>query len=1059
MPDTGRAFHSRPQQLLAAAAPPASLPPLGSAGRRLALLLGSVLALLAASFAALTWQDHRDSLEDGWRSAERAAAGTAEHAARSLGAARLLTDRGAAEIRRQGVETFRGPGWPALTAMLRNAPQVGSLWVLDAQGVLVGSSFEASPPPASYAAAPYFAPLRDGAPTYLTTLLWGRLSRIWFFGHAEAVRDEAGGFLGIVQAAMHAEEFQRFAASLGLGATGRSGLFRLPDGAPVMLVPVPDGPDPSGAPPAVPWAPPREVLVEAAEATEGRYAAPLRDGTSLLVAWHRVAGPDGLVAVVALPREAAFAAFRGRLGRNALLFGLAGALVAGLGWAVAAALAQVAASRRVAEAGRRELSALLEATGEGVIVIDRAWRITFINGRAAIGLNGGLDCVGRPFWDAFPEFFGGAIWRACEETMQCRLPATAEAGHPRLSRRFAVESHPREDGGIVAFFRDVTEERQAVARLAESEARFRTLFSAIDEGYCLCELVFDPAGRPADYRFLEVNPLFHAMTGLQDAAGRTAREMLPDLELGWVETYARVALGGETLRFEQGSDALGRWFDVFATPVAPHGRFALVFKDITARRAAEAALRESEARLRRVLDSLFVFVGVLAPDGTLLEANRAPLEAAGLTIEDVRGRLFWNCFWWSHDEAVQAQLRAACAAAAEGRPSRYDVEVRMAGDSRMTIDFQIAPLRDAEGRITHLIPSASDVTKRREAEAAQAESEARLRLAQEAADVGVFERDLLGGRAHWSPAMFRLWGVDPVGRGPWVEDAEYLALLHPDDREAHRARRDAMRADPFQTRFDFEFRIRHGATGEVRWLLSRGEVVRDAAGRALLVRGVNTDVTDRRRAEERQLLLAREVDHRAKNALAVVQSIVGLTRDADPAQFRAAVTGRIAAMARAHTLLAREGWDGAELRELVEEELAPHRGRGDGVAERVAILGPRTALAPGAAQPLAMALHELATNATKYGALSSPSGRVEIAWHGTPEAGLTLRWTERGGPRVAGPPARRGFGSSVIRNTVERQLGGTTRFDWPESGLDCTLTLPPRQLRWAKPAAGDQPRS
>jgi two-component sensor histidine kinase len=238
----------------------------------------------------------------------------------------------------------------------------------------------------------------------------------------------------------------------------------------------------------------------------------------------------------------------------------------------------------------------------------------------------------------------------------------------------------------------------------------------------------------------------------------------------------------------------------------------------------------------------------------------------------------------------------------------------------------------------------------------------------------------------------------------------------------------------------------------VRWLVSRGEMVRDAEGRPVLVRGVNHDITERRRAEERQMLLAREVDHRAKNALAVVQSIVGLTRNDNPAEFRAAVTGRIAAMARAHTLLAREGWDGAELCELLDEELAPHRV--SQAPERVTLGGPRAGLAAGAAQPLAMALHELATNAAKYGALSTPEGRVAITWKASDEAGLTLRWTETGGPRLVAPPTRRGFGSSVVRSTVERQLGGSVRMDWLPDGLVCELALPARQVR-----SLDQPRS
>ena len=468
--------------------------------------------------------------------------------------------------------------------------------------------------------------------------------------------------------------------------------------------------------------------------------------------------------------------------------------------------------------------------------------------------------------------------------------------------------------------------------------------------------------------------------------------------------------------------------------------------DVTERHAAEAALAESEARLRRVLDNLFVFVAVLSPQGRLVEINRAPLELSGLTIAEVRGRPFWECHWWSHDGAVQARLREACARAAAGGVSRYDVEMRARGEERIIVDFQVAPLRDASGRVTHLIPSATDVTAQRKAEAALAESEARLRLAQEAGGVGVFERVLPSTASHWSTSMFRLYGLDPA-RSPWMEEAEHLALLDPEEREAHRSRRDAMRADPSQSRFDFEFRIRRADTGELRWLSSRGEVVRGAGGRPLVIRGINQDVTERRRAEERQMLLAREVDHRAKNALAVVQSIVGLTRDTDPERFRAAVIGRIAAMARAHTLLAREGWDAAELRELLEAEIAPHLSKLARGAERVSFKGPKVALAAAAAQPLAMAVHEMATNASKYGALSVEAGRVAVRWEAAADGGLVLRWTESGGPALDGPPARHGFGSSVIRNTVERQLSGRTAFEWLPGGLSCTIVLPPTHLR------------
>ncbi|MBI5087752.1 MAG: SpoIIE family protein phosphatase [Actinobacteria bacterium] len=132
--------------------------------------------------------------------------------------------------------------------------------------------------------------------------------------------------------------------------------------------------------------------------------------------------------------------------------------------------------------------------------------------------------------------------------------------------------------------------------------RYRAVFSAIDEGYCVCEMIVDADGTARDYRFLETNPLFEEMTGLHQPVGRTALELVPGLEDEWIETYGRVALGGERLRFQQGSDAMGRWFDVFAMPLARPRQFAIVFKDDTARHVAEAALRESEARYRELAD-------------------------------------------------------------------------------------------------------------------------------------------------------------------------------------------------------------------------------------------------------------------------------------------------------------------------------------------------------------------------------------------------------------------------------------------------------------------------
>jgi two-component sensor histidine kinase/CheY-like chemotaxis protein len=208
------------------------------------------------------------------------------------------------------------------------------------------------------------------------------------------------------------------------------------------------------------------------------------------------------------------------------------------------------------------------------------------------------------------------------------------------------------------------------------------------------------------------------------------------------------------------------------------------------------------------------------------------------------------------------------------------------------------------------------------------------------------------------------------------------------------------------------------------------------------------DVTARRAAAERQVLLAREVDHRAKNALAVVQSVVRLTKATDIGAYVQAVEGRVAALARAHTLLAEDRWRGAALRAIIEEELAAHR-----VGGRVALAGPALRLRAEAVQPLSMVLHELATNAAKHGALSVPYGRLEIAWRRAGTGGMVrLCWAERGGPPIARPPERRGFGSTLIEATVGSQLAGAVAMSWNLDGLRCELTIGPDRI--AKREAG-----
>ena len=336
----------------------------------------------------------------------------------------------------------------------------------------------------------------------------------------------------------------------------------------------------------------------------------------------------------------------------------------------------------------------------------------------------------------------------------------------------------------------------------------------------------------------------------------------------------------------------------------------------------------------------------------------------------------------------------------------------------------------------------TDATALKAAEAALRAGEARLRLAQEVAGVGTWEWDAEEDAFVWSPEHHALFGLSPAAEGP-RSLADFLELVHPDDRAAVRA---AVQEALASGEYSAEFRVlRAGRNGgeETVWLIGRGRRMPSPAGRVGPILGVNVDITARKEAEERQALLMREVDHRAKNALAVVQAVLRLTRAESMPAFAKAVEGRVAALARAQTLLTESRWTGADFQAMLRGELAPFVGNGDG--SQVRLDGPPVLLAPLIAQPLSMALHELATNAAKYGSLSVPDGKLELSWReDRPAARLRLRWEEVGGPPVPGPPERRGFGSRVLEATVRDQLRGEVAIAWAPAGLVCEIDIPLR---------------
>lgn len=328
------------------------------------------------------------------------------------------------------------------------------------------------------------------------------------------------------------------------------------------------------------------------------------------------------------------------------------------------------------------------------------------------------------------------------------------------------------------------------------------------------------------------------------------------------------------------------------------------------------------------------------------------------------------------------------------------------------------------------------------------QSEERRSIALSAGDMGSWEVDVASGRIEWDEGPYRIFNVDPASFQPTVDGIE--AMMHPDDRERNSL---ASVIDSGQTRFQLEFRIVR-PSGEVRWCYGAGIVSRDSDGKASRVTGVTVDMTERKRAEERQVLLTREVDHRAKNTLAVVLSMLRLTKARTMPEFVAAVEGRIHALAVTHNLLSASRWEGANLGQIVDEELAPYQTRR---RSRIVTEGPAILLQPATAQAVALALHELATNAAKYGALSSEGGSLQVSWTFTGNA-LTLDWREMGGPPAAAPQAL-GFGLTIVRSSIEEQFRGDVAYDWSPVGLNCRLSIPRAQITAAAPPHRVEPEA
>ncbi|MDB5473412.1 MAG: putative signal transduction histidine kinase with and domain [Devosia sp.] len=529
-----------------------------------------------------------------------------------------------------------------------------------------------------------------------------------------------------------------------------------------------------------------------------------------------------------------------------------------------------------------------------------------------------------------------------------------------------------------------------------------------------------------------------------EAVGRSGDMVFTpeDRTAGAPQTEAATALRdghAEDVRWHLRQDGSRFWGNGAMNPLANGSGYVKIVRDWTRQHEIEQALRASEERQRRIVESATEYaIFTIDTAGIITSWNVGAQRILGFTEEESIGRDSRMIFTPEQRAAgaVENEMREALAS----DRTHVESEHLRAGGDRFWSSQTLMPVRDAEGELQGFLKILRDRTAEKQVEDRLRESEARFRLLAEGIPQLVWQSaddgQWISGGRQWCEYTGQSL-ADSSGRG-------WLAVVHPDDREATmRAWRAAKASDLLEV----EHRLQRAGDGAYRWFATRAVPFKNAAGRSVEWFGTSTDIHEIKRLLQHQEVLLAELQHRTRNLLGVVRSLAAQTvKTSDTLDsFGEQFQSRLAALGRVQSVIAR-GEGGARLAEIVGIELLAHGAEADG--KRVLVAGPDVLLPVSAIQILSLALHELATNALKYGALSRDTGRLSVTWTtdgnmSAPPRHVRLDWRESGVPLGEGfAPKRRGYGRQLIERALAYDLQARTELQFTPEGLWCVIDVP-----------------